>query len=169
MRELVENAIQELCDAFEKNGYNPTPIIDLGVLVAAADGTVDANERVVLNDLFQSLLDTKLTPEVVDALVTASFEVIQAAGAEARTRLVAEILLDCDAVEPGMIVALAVAFANEGLTAAEKKAVARIAAAADFSSDRLDALTKKVRAQAGTAEEVRSSLTPGPPSSRRKP
>jgi hypothetical protein len=68
-----------------------------------------------------------------------------------------------------MVVALAVAFANEGLTAAEKKAVARIAEAADFSSDRLDALTKKVRAQAGTAEEVRNSLTPGPPSSRRKP
>lgn len=167
MRELVAEAIEHLCNAFEKNGYNPTPIIDLGVLVAAADGTVDARERDVLFDVFQSLLETKVTPEVVDALVSASLEVIEAAGAEARARLVAEILLDCDAVEPGMIVALAVAFANEGLTAAEKKAVARIAEAARLPPERLEELTRQVRAVAGTTEEARSSLTPGPPSSRR--
>jgi tellurite resistance protein len=167
MRELVLDAIDRLCDAFDRHGYNPTPIIDLGVLVAAADGKVDDKERAVLLDVFQSLLDAKLTPEVVDAMVSASLEVIQAAGAGPRARLVAEILNDCDAVEPGMMVALAVAFANEGLTAAEKKAVERISDAAGLPRERLEALTKELRAQGGgKPEDVRSALTPGPPSSR---
>ena len=33
MREIVAAAIDQLCAAFERYGYNPTPIIDLGVLI----------------------------------------------------------------------------------------------------------------------------------------
>jgi tellurite resistance protein len=169
MRELVIDAIDGLCAAFDKHGYNPTPIIDLGVLVAAADGKVDERERAVLLEVFQSLLDAKLTPEVVDAMVSASLEVMSAAGADSRRRLVAEILQDCDAVEDGVLVALAVAFANEGLTAAEKKAVQQLAEAAGLSSERFEQLTREVTAQASSKpDEVRTSLTPGPPSSRRR-
>src|SRR6476646_10239006 len=116
MRKIIANAIDELCTAFAQHGYNPTPIIDIGVLVASADGTVDEREREMLLDVFQKLLDTALTAEVVDHLVTASLEVIEAAGAESRARLVAAILKDCDAVEPGLRVALALAFASQGLT-----------------------------------------------------
>ena len=95
MREIITAAIEELCDAFERQGYNPTPIIDIGVLVASADGKVDEREREMLLDVFQTLLGTTLTAEVVDNLVTASLEVIEAAGAESRARLVASILSDC--------------------------------------------------------------------------
>src|SRR5690348_1014669 len=98
MKEIIHPAIEELCSAFEKNGYSPTPIIDLGVLVANADGTIDEREREILREIFQELLETKLTREVVDALVSASAEVAEAAGAEPRARLVAAILHDCDAV-----------------------------------------------------------------------
>lgn len=167
MRDIVAAAIDQLCTAFERCGYNPTPIIDLGVLVVIADGVVDDKEREVLLDLFQTLLDTKLSPEVVDHLVTASVQVVEAAGAESRARLIAEILLDCDAVEPGILVALAVAYASEGLSNEELKVIERIADAAELPRARLDRLIGRVRLRAdgGDPMSVRSLLAAGPPSS----
>ena len=160
MRDIVAAAIDQLCLAFERGGYNPTPIIDLGVLVVIADGVVDDREREVLLDLFQTLLDTKLSPEVVDNLVTASMQVVEAAGAESRARLIAEILLDCDAVEPGILVALAVAYASEGLSKEERVVVERIADAAELPRSRLEQLIKRVHARAagGDPMSVRSLL-----------
>ena len=160
MRDIVAAAIDQLCLAFERGGYNPTPIIDLGVLVVIADGVVDDREREVLLDLFQTLLDTKLSPEVVDNLVTASMQVVEAAGAESRARLIAEILLDCDAVEPGILVALAVAYASEGLSKEERVVVERIADAAELPRSRLAQRIKRVHARAagGGPLSVRSLL-----------
>jgi tellurite resistance protein len=143
--DTVAPAIDELCDAFDKGGYNPTPIIDLGVLVAYADGRIDDREHAMLSDVFGTLLGTTLNSEVVDALVTASVEVIKAAGAEERARLVGTILKDCDAGEPGLVVALALAFASEGLSENEQRVVDRIAEASGISNERLGELTKKVR------------------------
>lgn len=159
MRDIVGPAIEELCTAFSRNGYNPTPIIDLGVLVANADGEVDEEERAILSDVFQALLETALTPEVVENLVTASLEVIQAAGAESRARLVAEILRDCDAVEPGVLVALAVAFASKGLSSAERAVIDRIAAASGLPKARLGELVERVRSRVeGDPVSVRNIL-----------
>jgi len=159
MREIVAPAIEQLCVAFDRGGYNPTPIIDLGVLVANADGKVTDNERTILREVFQTLLDTKLTAGVVDHLITASLEVIEAAGAESRTRLVAAILQDCDAVEPGILVALAVAFSSEGLSAKERGVIERIADAAGLPPARLAALIKEVEKHADIDPvSTRSSL-----------
>ena len=148
MRNLLATAIDELCDAFERGGYNPTPIIDIGVLVASADGTVDERERAMLLEVFQTLLNTSLTAEVVDHLITASLEVIESAGAESRARLVAAILQDCEAIEPGVRVALAIAFASKGLDSAEVKVVDRIAAAGGMKPARVAQLTAEIRAMA---------------------
>src|SRR5262245_37004478 len=38
---VVKAAVASLCSRFEDGGYALTPIIDLGALVANADGTVD--------------------------------------------------------------------------------------------------------------------------------
>ena len=46
---------------------------------------------------------------------------------------IAEILVDCDAVEPGIVVALAIAYASEGFSQAERVVVERIADAAHSS------------------------------------
>jgi tellurite resistance protein len=160
--DIVGPAIEKLCTAFDRGGYNPTPIIDLGVLVASADGTVDDRERGMLFDIFTTLLGTTLNSEVVDALVTASVEIIQQAGAEPRARLVGTILHDCDAGEDGLVVALAVAFASEGLSAAEQKVVDRIADAAGVSRVRLGELTKQVRKFSdGDPVSVRNILASG--------
>jgi tellurite resistance protein len=162
MLEIVAAAIDQLCAAFERYGYNPTPIIDLGVLVVSADGVVDASEREILFDVFETLLDTKLSAEVVDHLITASMQVIEAAGAESRARLIAEILSDCDAVEPGILVALAVAFASEGLSKDERVVIERIADGAGLARARLEELIARVRARAdGNPISVRSLLASG--------
>lgn len=161
MRKIIASAIDELCRAFEACGYNPTPVIDIGVLVASADGTIDQREREMLLDVFQTLLDTTLTAEVVDHLVTASVEVIEAAGAESRARLIASILRDCDAVEPGVKVALALSFASQGLTKDEAKVVERIALEGGLSAARLAELTEEVRRHADPDPvSVRQSIVP---------
>lgn len=161
MREIVAPAIEQLCVAFDRGGYNPTPIIDLGVLVANADGKVTDRERSILREVFQTLLDTKLTAEVVDHLIDASLEVIEVAGSESRTRMVAAILQDCDAVEPGIMVALAVAFSSEGFSAKERAVVEGIAAAAGLPRERLAALVAEVEKHADIDPvSTRSSLLP---------
>lgn len=160
MRTLITNAIDDLCSAFERNGYNPTPIVDIGVLVAAADGRVDGSERAILLDVFQTLLGTTLTPEVVDHMVSASLEVIEAAGSEPRARHVGVILNDCDAVESGILVALGVAFASDGLSGAELSIIEKIAAAAELPKARFGALVSAVRAKADSdPSSVRSTLS----------
>ncbi|HVH45222.1 MAG TPA: TerB family tellurite resistance protein [Labilithrix sp.] len=162
MIEIVAAAIDQLCVAFERGGYNPTPIIDLGVLVVIADGVVDDKERAVLRDVFQTLLETKLTPEVVDHLVTASVQVVEAAGAESRARLIAEILRDCDAVEPGILVALAVAYASDGFSKEERVVIERIADFAEVPRGRLEELIARVRARAdGDPMSIRTLLSTG--------
>lgn len=163
MRKIVADAVNELCTAFERGGYNPTPVIDIGVLVASADGKIDAREREMLLDVFQTLLDTTLTAEVVDHLVTASVEVIEAAGVESRARLVAAILTDCNALEPGVKVALALAFASQGLTTAETKVVERIANEGGMSPARLAELTADMRKHADPDPvSARMSIKPRP-------
>lgn len=168
MRKIIASAIDTLCAAFETRGYNPTPIIDLGVLVASADGPVDSLEREMLLEVFQALLNTTLTAEVVDHLVTASMEVIEVAGAESRARLVAAILKDCDAIEPGVRVALAIAFASQGLSKAEQTVIARIAAAGGMTPSHLVQLTAEVRAHADPDPiSVRMSIVPSRPAPER--
>lgn len=162
MHQIIAPAIEELCGAFERGGYYPTPVIDIGVLVANADGLVDDQERALLAEVFQTLLETKLSPEVVDALISSSVEVIQLAGSEPRARLVGAILRDCDAAEPGLRVALAIAFASEGLSAAERAVVDRIAAAAEVRRDRVDELVAEVKKHTdpGGPASARRSLLP---------
>lgn len=162
MQTIIVPAVEELCAAFERGGYNPTPVIDLGVLVASAEGSVGEPERALLSEVFQALLQTALSPEVVDALISASVEVTKAAGAGPRTRLVAAILQDCDAAEAGLRVALAVAFASEGLSTAERAVIDRIADLADVPRSRVDELSDEVKKHAGDdgPASARQSLLP---------
>lgn len=143
LRAIVETAIEQLCTAFERGGYNPTPILDLGVLVANADGQVDPDERAVLLDVFQALLETNVSAAQVDHLIRASVEVIELAGVDARIRLVGAILDDCHAAEPGIRVALAVAYASEGLSAAERDVIDRVADAASLPRERVSELAEE--------------------------
>src|SRR5262249_17908699 len=126
-------------------GYALTPVIDIGALVANADGTVDDEELEMLRYLFDALLGSRLSKEALAHLVRASIQVILEVGLEPRARFLAEILLDCEAVEEGLTVALGVAFASEGLSEPERSVVEAIARAARVPRAELDALVQKVQ------------------------
>lgn len=161
MQAIIAFVIDQLCQAFDRGGYNPTPIIDIGILVAGADGEVDERERSMLLEVFQALLNTHLTPEIVDHLITASMDVIATAGAESRARHVAAILHDCDAVEPGVRIALTIALASKGLSPAEFKVIERIATAGGMTPTRLAQIVKDVRAHAAPdPASVRELIAP---------
>jgi len=144
--ELVQQAAGLLRARFDLNEYNPTPIVDLGALVANADGTVDAEEIDALRQLIEPMLGAQLNVELVRYLIEASLKVIAAAGVEPRVRLLAEILMDCDAVEEGIIIALAVAHASEGISDAERAVIDSLARAAELPARRLAHLNDQVRA-----------------------
>lgn len=143
----VREAIERLLDRFERGDYNPTPIIDLGALVANADGVIDAQEIATLQQILEPLLGAQLDPELVGYLINASLHVIKAAGVEPRMRVIAEILMDCDAVEEGVIVALAIAYASEGLSEAERSLVKQLAKACELPDERLTELVSRVGAE----------------------
>jgi tellurite resistance protein len=142
---LIQDAVASLCSRFEEGGYALTPIIDLGALVANADGTVDEQELEMLRYLYHALLGSQLGSETVEHLVRSSLQVVTEAGLQARAKFIAEILLDCDAVEEGITVALGVAFASEGLAASEKAVIGTIADAAELPRERFEELVEMVR------------------------
>lgn len=141
----VSEAVEVLCARFEAGDYNPTPLIDIGALVANADGVIDEQEIDTLRRILEPMLGAELDAEVVRFLIDASVRVIQGDGVDARVRLVSEILLDCDAVEPALVVALGVAFASEGFSDAERSVIEKLAVATGFPNDQLKGLIEKSR------------------------
>jgi tellurite resistance protein len=166
MHDIIAPAIEDLCTAFERGGYNPTPVIDLGVLIANADGAVDDQERQLLLEVFQALLETNLSGEVVDALISASVEVIRRAGAEPRARLVGAILNDCGAAEAGLRVALAIALATEGLSAAERAVIDQIGEVTGVSKARIDELAAELKQHLDEAGPISARMSLLPPEQR---
>ncbi len=142
---VVTEAVEVLCARFEAGDYNPTPLIDIGALVANADGVIDEQEIDTLRRILEPMLGAELDAQIVRFLIDASVRVIQAEGVDPKIRLVAEILLDCDAVEPALIVAVGVAFSSEGFSDAERAIVEKLAAATDYPSDKLRALIERAR------------------------
>ena len=142
--QLVRVAADALVAKMVAGDYNPTPILDLGALVANADGVVDAEEIDTLRRILEPMLGAEVPAEVVRFLLDASVHVIQAAGVDARARLVAEIMLDCDACEEALSLALAVSFASKGYSAAERVVVEKLAAAMNVEPARLARLVEAI-------------------------
>ena len=141
IHDLVERVVEKL----DVNGYNPTPILDIAALIAHADGKITDAEMKALQEVLQPILHQQVDSELVGYLIHASVDVVRAAGMEARVRVIAEILLDCDAAEDGVLVAFAVAFAAEQLDAAERGVINRLAAAAKLPPERIAGLENKAK------------------------
>lgn len=141
----VVAAVETLVKKMAAGDYNPTPIIDLGALIANADGVIDAEEIDTLGRILEPMLGAEIPTEVVKFLIDASVHVIKAAGVDARLRLVAEIMLDCDAAEAALLVAIGVAFASVGYTDAERAVVEKLAASMQVSPARLTELVETIR------------------------
>jgi tellurite resistance protein len=142
---VIDTSVQALLSRFEAADYGILPIVDLGTLIANADGKIDEAERRLLRYLFQILLGTRMSPAMVHHLLGVSLEALGSADRDARARLIAEILLDCDAVEPGLTIALAVAFSSEGLSPEERRLIEIIADAGGVTRERLDQMIAEVQ------------------------
>jgi tellurite resistance protein len=139
------------------HGYYPTPIIDLGVLVARADGTIDENERLLLKELFRSALDERLPNNVVEHLVNASQEVTRHAGSGPRLRLLADILVDCECEEEGLLVGYAIARVDGGMHEKEAETLADLARFAGVTDARRDAI--QLESEQVALPELRASTS----------
>jgi tellurite resistance protein len=125
--------VDDLLLKLASHGYYPTPIIDLGVLVARADGRIDDAELLLLKELFGVALGERLPIRVVEHLVYASQDVIEEAGSTPRIRLLAEILLDCEAVESALIIGYALARVDGGHHEKEARVLEELATFAGVS------------------------------------
>lgn len=141
---LLEETVVVLIERLAAMEYYPTPIIDLGVLVAQSDGAIEDDELALLRELFGELLGTKLRGKLAQHLIDASLEVTKMAGAEARIRVLAEVLDDCGAVEEGLIVAASIANASHGIGPTETKLLEALAKASNAPSGMLAAVIKRV-------------------------
>lgn len=141
----VTAAVEALMKKMAAGDYNPTPIIDLGALIANADGVIDPEEIDTLRRILEPMLGAEIPTEVVRFLIDASVHVIKAAGVDARLRLVAEIMLDCDAVDASLLVAIGIAFASVGYTDAERAVVEKLAVAMEVTPEHLAELVEKIR------------------------
>lgn len=141
----IHDLVERIAEKLDVNGYNPTPILDVAALIAHADGKITDSEMKALQQVLEPILNTQVDPELVGYLITASVDVVRLAGVEARVRVIAEILLDCDAAEDGVLVAFAVAFAAEQLDAAERAVIEKLARGVKLSPDRTAALENKAK------------------------
>jgi tellurite resistance protein len=141
---VLREAVATLRTRFDACGYSSMPIVDLGALVAGADGSVDQEEIAALRDMFDGMLGSAVSADTVEHLVRASLQVVEEAGPEARIRVVAEILVDCDAVEAGLLVAYAVANASDGISASEESRIAALASATGIQPATLSALRARI-------------------------
>lgn len=114
--------------------------VDLAVLVALADGTIDADEKSALTATLEALMRGRMAPHVVRHLIRESKNQIENAGAEARARAVGRELANHGAADDGLRLGLAIAFASDGLSETERACLAQVAKAAGMSDARFAAL-----------------------------
>jgi tellurite resistance protein len=114
--------------------------IDLAVLVAMADGTIDADERAALTAGLDALMRAQMAAPVVRHLIRESKNQVEAAGPEARAKVIGRQLADHAAADEGLRLALAIAFSSEGLSDLERERISVVARAAGVSDARFAAL-----------------------------
>ena len=120
-------------------------IIDLAVLVAAADGKIDQAEHAALAGSLAEIIGGALAPPVARHLVRESKQKLEADGAEVRAKAIGATLRASDAAGDGLRLALAVAYASEGLSDAERARIEIVAAGAGTPDGLLDELAESMR------------------------
>jgi tellurite resistance protein len=136
----IKSLVQALSARFGADDVGITAAVDLAVLVAAADGTIDADERAALTASLEAIMGTTVAHTIVRYLVRESRNQTEAVGTEARARAIGGLLAAHHAVDEGLRLALAIAFTSQGLSEQERDVIAVVARAAGASETRLEAL-----------------------------
>ena len=115
-------------------------IVDLAVLVAMADGTIDQAERAAVTASIETLVGGHLSRPVLGHLFTQSRAQIREEGPAAAARRIGLMLEARDCADEGLRVALAVAWSSEGLADVERARIVEVAVAAGLGAERVDEL-----------------------------
>jgi len=136
----MQRQIDDLLARFPAGDDGLIAVVDLAVLVAIADGRIDGAEMAALAESIEALVGGRLSASLVGHLVTESRAQIRSLGPEACARSIGELLATHGAGEEGISLALAVAWASEGLSTPELERISQVAEAAGVTQARLDAL-----------------------------
>jgi tellurite resistance protein len=119
-------------------------VTQLAVLVACADEEIDDFEVEILLELYGALGDP---PEDARARMEAAADRTMERGLDAMTAEVGRALLDADAVEAGIVLAVAIAYANSGIAHQERTLIEQLADVAGLRGDALATLVEQARVQ----------------------
>lgn len=119
-------------------------LVDLAVLVAVADGHIDAAEMAALTESIEAIAAGRLGAALARHLVEESCAQIRGIGPDACARLVGEVLRDHDAVDEGLRLGLSIAWASEGMNASERERLEQVADAAGALPARVGELSAEM-------------------------
>ena len=137
-------ALATLCRVFRSRSQGLSDLVELAAIVAAADGQVDEPERDALTDVVTVMLGD-LQPDLAKHLVNSTLHKIRELGWVPLVRDVAEALVACDAVEEGLTLAFAIAYASDGISTQERTVIETIASAAGVPPEQLASIRHAVR------------------------
>ena len=115
---------------FDSSDEGLNVVVDLAVIVALADGTIDEAEMAALAESIGALVGGMLDPRMTRHVIRESRTKIDAVGVEARAKAIGESLAAHGAAEDGLRLALAIGHASEGLSPEELSRVELVARAA---------------------------------------
>jgi tellurite resistance protein len=122
-------------------------VVDLMCLIAQADGSISEPERDALGAVLKALMGSHLHEAVVKHLIRSSLREIAKDGAEKRLRAIAQMLNAHQLAEDGLILAMSIAFAGDGMTAPERAMLKFFATQISVVPARFDALIDRVRGE----------------------
>ncbi len=129
---------------FDSSDEGLNAVVDLAVIVALADGTIDEAEMAALAESIGTLVGGMLDPRMTRHVIRESRAKIEATGTEARAKAIGESLCAHGAGEDGVRLALAIGLASEGLSDVERARIELVAAAAGVTSERLTGLVQSI-------------------------
>lgn len=145
---ILRPLIAALRARFDSSDEGLNAIVDLAVLVAVADGTIDQAEMAALAESLGALLGGVLDPRMARLVVRESRAKIEADSPEVRAKAIGESLAAHDAVDEGLRFALAIGWASEGLSTVERDRTLLVALAAGADAARLDELSRSIQIEA---------------------
>lgn len=134
--------ITPLLPAFQKDDLEI--LVDLVVLVAYADGEIDAAELEALRAALETIFRSPLSLMVVNTLIGSAIDEIKAAGADAFASQIGKELLAHDKAEDGLRLAFAIATTSHGISSDERERLELVGEGAGLSAARIAAIDREI-------------------------
>jgi tellurite resistance protein len=145
--DAIAPSLQKLQARFLSNPDLPGVdiLIDIAVLIATADGTIDEQEQEALQKTIRALVGASLTPAQVAREISSSVDSIKAIGPTKKAEHLGASLRALETVEDGLRFGAIVAYISQGLSSEERSVLVHIADAAQLPQEQLNVLLKEVR------------------------